>query len=170
MALLSLLPFPTTLRKTTRSMSNARRYADAEPFDFEWETRGDQYAQNQAMLDNRIYDIRQDGGFREIILERLFGVTQVDAQGVRLAGVYNPTRNIVDAYQNVFRGNYGQEIRVSETVDGRPVNPKLTAEDSPIAKIWRWSNLDTQKQIMQEWAANLGTVGLARRRGVGRRT
>jgi hypothetical protein len=26
--------------------------------------------------------------------------------------------------------------------------------------LWRWSNLDTQKQLLQEWAANLGTVGL----------
>jgi hypothetical protein len=160
MALLSLSRFPTTLRKLLRPVENARRYGDAEPFDFEWETRSDQYAQNKAMLDNTIYDLQAEGGFREAILERLFGVTQVDSQGVRLAGNYNPTRNIVDAYQNVFRGNWGQEIKVADTVDEKPVNPALVTDDSPLRRIWRWSNLDTQKQILQEWAANLGTVGI----------
>jgi hypothetical protein len=159
MALLSLLRFPTTLRKLTRSIDNARRTGDAVPFNWVWEERADQYAMNVAMLENTVYGLQNDGGFREEILERLFKIAGTNdvTNAVRLAGHYNPVRSIVEAYQNVFRGNFGQELRVADEVDGRPVNTRLV---EAIGKVWRWSNLDTQKQLMQEWAANLGTVGL----------
>jgi hypothetical protein len=159
MSLISLLQFPSTLRKLTRPIENARRTGDAVPFNWVWEERADQYAMNVAMLENTIYGLQNDGGFREEILERLFKIAGTNdvTNAVRLAGHYNPIRGIVDAYQNVFRGNFGQEIRIADEVNGRPVNPKLV---EAIGKVWQWSNLDTNKQLMQEWAANLGTVGL----------
>jgi hypothetical protein len=44
---------------------------------------------------------------------------------VTIGGNYNPVRNIVDAYQNVFRGKWGQEIKPADTVDDKPINPAL---------------------------------------------
>jgi hypothetical protein len=145
--------------KTRRAAANQRRWGDSEPFDFEWDVRADQFSFNRAMLDNTAYKRSADGGFRELILRETFNIECTDE--TLLAGYYAPVRSIVDAYQNVFRGTYGQEIRVDEKVDDRDVNPLLAdATNSPVRRIWRWSNLDTQKQTMQEWAANLGSVGL----------
>lgn len=143
--------------KGQKAVDNARRFGDSEPFTWVWQDREDQFARNKSMLDNAFYLAGTDGGFLEEVLDEVFGLRGVDAEGIRIGGHYNPVRNIVDAYQNVFRGKWGQEIKPADTVDDKPVNPAII---DPLRSVWRWSNLDTQKQIMQEWAANLGTVGL----------
>lgn len=121
-----------------------------------------QFRFNEAMLANTAYLLNREGGYREDILTNVFGFAQDQCADARLGAWYNPIPTIVDAYQNVFRGPFGQEVKVADEVDGREVNPKLTDGDggqvSPIRLLWRWSNLDTTKQAIQEWAANLGTV------------
>lgn len=159
MSLLSrFLPRTSTAVQLSRALANARAFNDAEPFDWEWDVRSDRYAFNTAMLLNLAYEGQAAGGFRETILQETFGITDTD--GTLLRGMVNPVRAIVDAYQNVFRGTFGKEIKVAEEVDGQPVNPELLRPDGPVRNLWRWSNLDTAKGVMQEWAANLGTVGI----------
>lgn len=123
-------------------------------------SRQHQYAFNHAMLKNRVYRTEAYGGFRAQVFKEAFNMDC--SPELRLVGAYNPTREIVDAYQNCLRGAFGgQELKVADKVEGRDVNSLLVDEaESPIGKIWRWSNLDTAKSLMQEWAANLGTVGI----------
>lgn len=126
--------------------------------------RQHQYAFNEAMLRNRVYRTTQYGGFRDQIFRETFGIECTT--DLRLIGAYNAARQIVDAYQNCLRGTLGVgEFRVDETVNNRPTNPALLDEEgkedaSPIVQLWKWSNLDTAKALLQETAANLGTVGL----------
>lgn len=121
--------------------------------------RQHQYSFNHAMLKNRVYRAEAYGGFRAQVFKEAFNMDCTP--DLRMVGAYNPTREIVDAYQNCLRGTFGQELKVAEKVEGRDVNALLVNEaESPIGKIWKWSNLDTAKHLTQEWAANLGTVGL----------
>jgi hypothetical protein len=149
-----------TARNMARELENMRRFNDFQPFSWDWETRKDSYQRWQALYDNSIYEDQADGGFRQIILEELFGTEFCDA-GVRIAPIYNPVKPIVDVYQNVLLGAYGREIKVAPEFDGVPVNPKLLDQrDSPIAKIWRWSNLDSEKQTFQRYSAGMGACGI----------
>lgn len=137
-------------------LPGARSVSD---FDKNQSARSYRFALNDGMLDNTAYRLGSRGGYRENILEDTFDLTCTDETPI--VGCYNPVRTIVDAYQNVFRGVYGQDIRVDEKVDERDVNQKLSdVTESPIRKLWKWSNLDTEKTTIQEWAANHGTVGL----------
>lgn len=154
---MALLALASRLLKGQKATDNARRFGDSEPFTWVWQDREDQFARNRAMLENAFYLSGVEGGFLEEVLDEVFGLRGVDADGIRIGGNYNPVRNIVDAYQNVFRGKWGREIKPADEVDGEPINPALP---EALRSVWRWSNLDTQKQVMQEWAANLGTVGL----------
>lgn len=120
--------------------------------------RNTRYAFNESFLNNRVYRPEALGGFREQIFKDTFGLDCTPE--LRLVGAYNPVPAVVGAYQNVFRGTFGQEIKVDDKVNDHPVNAKLIADDSPVGKVWRWSDLDTEKHLMQEWAANLGTVGI----------
>lgn len=153
-----------TQRQRLSGVSSAtRQWGDADAFDFDRDTRVDRYVFNRAMLDNKAYRLSMDGGFRELVLKQTFGIDC--ATETNLVGVYNPVRVIVDCYQNCLRGSFGQDIKVDEQVDGRDVNPALVepvsaSMPSPIRQLWKWSNLDTDKHTLQEWAANLGSVGL----------
>lgn len=161
-SLLGLFQRRTTRQRITQQAQNMRRWGDSEPFDWEWDDRKDIYAFNKAMLDNTVYRLEAAGGYRETIFRDVFGLDFTEEH--RITGAYNPVKIIVDCYQNVFRGTLGQEIKIDPMVDDRPVNPRLikgeAGQSSPIRRLWRWSNLDTNKAILQEWAANLGTVGL----------
>ena len=128
-------------------------------FEADQAARNHRYAFNEAFLNNKVYRTEALGGFREQVFKDAFNLDCTP--DMRLVGAYNPVPAIVDAYQNVFRGSFGQDIKVGDKVNGKPVNPTLIAEaDSPLARLWRWSNLDTEKDLLQKWAANLGTVGL----------
>lgn len=128
--------------------------------------RQHQYAFNRAMLKNRVYRTEAFGGFRDQVFRETFGINCTT--DLRLVGAFNPVREIVDAYQNCLRGTFGQELKIADDVAGRPVNdalkgsekPATEADTSPVSRIWKWSNLDTAKALMAEWAANYGTVGL----------
>lgn len=122
--------------------------------------RNHRYAFNTSFLENRVYHLAANGGFREQIFKEAFGL-DCTPDGLKLVGAYNPITAIVAAYQNVFRGVFGKELKVDDEVNGQPVNALLNDEkNSPVAKLWRWSNLDTEKEQLQTWAANLGTVGI----------
>jgi hypothetical protein len=133
----------------------------------EWQARGAEYMFNEAMLANTAYAKQADGGYRESILDTTFGIICYDeereeAVDYPLWGWFNPVPTIVDCYQNVFRGSWGSDIRIAEqTRDGQDTNPVLLEpKNNPLTRLWQWSNLDTEKQAMQQWAANLGTVGI----------
>jgi hypothetical protein len=159
MAVLSAVP-----GKLSRMIANSVAFNDAQPFDWEWKDRADQYKINAAFLSNTIYDAQADGGYREIILREIFGIGTESAPDsiTRLLPYFNPVRSIVGAYQNIFRGSFGREIKVADTVDDEPVNPALivNGRNNPIRRLWRWSNLDTEKTALTELAANLGCVGM----------
>jgi hypothetical protein len=132
--------------------------------DADHSARVQQYRYNEAMLGNTVYH-RYPHGYRDAILINVLGFNSDDCADARLTGWFNPTRTIVDAYQNVFRGPFGREVKLNEKVGTRDVNPLLLDDEkadreSPVRQVWRWSNLDTAKQSIQEWAANLGTVVL----------
>lgn len=133
----------------------------SEIFDWSWDQRRDAYSEWEAMYANSVYDDQADGGFRQIILSDVLKVDDTDRP---LHGFYSPFSCIVDAYQNVFRGQFGREIRVSSTVgsaaegqEERKVNQRIL---DPLWSMWRWSNLNDQKESLQLWCSNLGMVGL----------
>lgn len=136
--------------------------ADLTMNDWTQGERQEQFRRNQQMLDNSYYEPEEKGGHRQQILEEIFECDE----DLKLNGVYNPVRPIVDAYQNVLRGRFGDTIRLHPHVggdEGREINPRLLstqAQTGPIERVWSMSNLNVRKQTMQEMAANLGTVGL----------
>jgi hypothetical protein len=158
MALLGLFKSKTQRQR----LQTTRERFDPDRFDFDHDIRLNRYAVNLGLLNNTVYRLEANGGHRETILEETFDLDCTDE--TPLIGVYNPCRNIVDAYQNVFRGSFGQELKVDDKAGVRDVNPRLLdteTEEGPVRKLWKWSNLNTDKGLMQEWAANLGTVGLS---------
>jgi hypothetical protein len=153
-----------TMRQRFGPISAAvRQWGDSDAFDFDRGTRLDKYLFNRAMLENKAYWLEARGGWRETILKDTFAITCTEE--TKLVGVYNPVRAIVDVYQNVFRGSFGQDIKIDDKVDDLDVNPLLVKPQdgrrpSPLRQIWKSSLLDTEKHTLQEWAANLGSVGL----------
>lgn len=127
--------------------------------------REEGYRYREAFYDNTIY-LRGNRasvtspGFVDSILKNDLGVMECD-KAFRLNGYYNPIKEIVEAYAGIFPGNWGDTdgVRVADKVDGKDVNPKLVQSDA-LGQLWRWSNLDTEKQKLLEWGPNLGTVGL----------
>lgn len=124
------------------------------------EQRLERYRRNEAMLANTYYYPGSQGGYKEEVLTQLF---EADDEA-EIIGIFNPIAPVVDAYQNIFRGRFGYDIQIEATTggaDGPPVNPALLPTGlNVIGKIWKDTNLDTQKEVMQRYAANLGTVGI----------
>lgn len=110
--------------------------------------RVDTYRMNDAYYDNYVYDTLLNGGFRETINEQLG-----NPRTTILSGMFNPVSEIVDVYQNVFAGGFGDEI-IAEPGD------QATAIDEPLKQIWRWSNMDQEKLLICKYAALHGTVGI----------
>src|SRR5436190_17831353 len=104
MALLGLFKSRTQRQR----LSTTRERFDPDRFDFDHSIRIDRYAINLGLLNNTAYRLEANGGMRETILKETFDLDCTDE--TPLVGCYNPVRNIIDAYQNVFRGTYGQEI------------------------------------------------------------
>jgi hypothetical protein len=74
-----------------------------------------------------------------------------------IPGYYNPVPQIVGFYANTLYGHWGTELR--------PVDPDRkedipTALADPLARLWRWSRLDSRKDELTALAANQGTVGI----------
>lgn len=157
--------FPQLRKVISAFTSNRTAGLDAiESFnslDWDAEGRAEQYHRNESLLNNTYYLAESLGGYKEEVLRNVFAI---DIEDVRLSGVFAPVRTIVDAYQNIFRGKWGREIRVDPKVggeSGKNVNPALTVKGlDVVGRIWRESNLDTRKEALQQMASNLGTVGI----------
>lgn len=132
-------------------------YVKNRPVDHQTDAGGREitYAVNDALYDNYVYELSRSGGYLERILYQYFGIN--DCSKVRLVGHFNPIKEIVESYQNVIGGSYGKEIQLADDVDGEPVKPAIL---EPVKQIWRDSNLDSDKAMIQRHAANLGSVGL----------
>jgi hypothetical protein len=118
------------------------------------DVRATTFAVNEQLYDNTIYEPACVGGMSEWLLKNYFGITK-EVPG--FAGYFNPVKEVVDAYQNVLPGQWGQDLRPVAIEQGQDIDPQLLAA---LSLIWRDSNLDSEKQMLQRWAANLGTVGL----------
>lgn len=148
----------TIAQRIFRSVSNAHRAGDDRPFAWDWQERQDSYKRWGTLYDNSIYDDQADGGLREAILTDT--IKEPD-NTLPLHGYFNPIGPIVDTYQQVLRGQYGRDIKIA-AVSGMqehaaPLNPLL---ETPVGNIWKWSNLNDQKDVLQYLTANLGTCGL----------
>jgi hypothetical protein len=150
-------------QRLARELENARRFSDS-PFSWDWDERRDLYTRWQALYDNTIYDSQTDGGFREIVLREVFGIESTvveDPPGSAIGPYFNPIKPIVDAYQNVLMGAFGKDIKVAPQFNGTDVTPVLLQDaDNPIGSVWKWSNLDTEKQTLQRNAACFGACGI----------
>lgn len=117
---------------------------------WDWSERRRSYARWDAMYANRVYLSQDDGGLRETILDELG--EQDSARP--LIGYFEPTAPIVDAYRQCLAGQWGRQlIAVPDGGD----NPTMM---DALAKLWRWGNLDEQKDVLSYYAACHGTVGL----------
>ncbi len=137
-----------------RRAGNASVSNDPRPFDWEWDERKDQYQTWDKLWANTILLPQNLGGMREIILRDIIGRDTT----LTVNGYYSPVETIVAAYQNVFRGVWGRDIWAT-TPDNDEFDPESKLYQT-LSKVWRWSNLDTSKQVIQHHAALYGTVGL----------
>jgi hypothetical protein len=86
-----------------------------------------------------------------------------EAAAKDLAGIFNPIERGTEIYaQNVFAGNFGDEIVISDFVGPknrpRKVNEKII---EPLEQIWDWSNFNSgEKERFPRLGALLGTVGI----------
>jgi len=120
-----------------------------QPTHFAWTERIGQYALWDAYYKNTIFDTLADGGYRDEINRRLGGASAVD-----LDGLYNPVRSVVNLYQHVFAGAFGDEIVVL------PEEQANQALVDAIDAIWKTSNLTIKKTDLCRMAARLGCVGI----------
>lgn len=111
-----------------------------------WVDRQSAYDLWSAYYANSIYEPSANGGQREYI-----NATLGNASAADLAGLYNPVGAAVDLYLNVFGGTFGRDIR-AETAQ--------PAMQTALDQIWRWSNLNVERQPLCRLAAMHGTVGL----------
>jgi hypothetical protein len=121
---------------------------DVEPTDWASTDRLSAYAAWSLYYDNAIYTRLTDGGLRDQINATLGNLAAAD-----LAGMYNPVARAVNLYQHVFGGEFGVDI---QTVP----DAKATAIQEPLERIWRWSNINVQKQLLCRFAPLYGNVGL----------
>jgi hypothetical protein len=75
----------------------------------------------------------------------------------RIVPTYNAFRSIVDVYQHALSGKLGDGLEIDETANGEPVHEALP---DLIGRVWRWSNLDSQKDPLITTVANQGTAGI----------
>ena len=86
-----------------------------------------------------------------------------EAAAKDLAGLFNPIERGTELYaQNIFSGNFGDEIFLAETVGTknkpRPLNPEIV---DPLERIWEWSNFNSgEKERYTRLGSMLGNVGI----------
>lgn len=130
-----------------------------------WQHRQDEYRQWELMYANQLYRQAKAGGMLETIIRDVIcpGYQVSEESAGSIVNHFNPIPGIVDAYQNVLRGQWGVDLRPADLVGKRQTNPKLVGSKDmpgPLDMLWARSNLDTSKELLQQMAANLGTVGL----------
>ncbi len=94
---------------------------------------------------NKTYQSIDNGGFRDYI-NQLLG----DSRTGNLSSFFNPVERAVRAYEYVFDGAFGTEIKVEGSKE----------VTDAIGNMWKWSNIDGWKNEMLIRCASLGTVGL----------
>jgi len=120
---------------------------------FPWQPGG----LGQAASRQNLYRTFEDYYFNTIFegqeLAAFNATLATNADNVELRGIYNPAAAIVDFYvKYVLTGRLGPE--------GEDVDLTIAADNArivePLLKIWRWSNLQTEKDLIPFYAANLG--------------
>jgi len=141
-----------TLRRETPEVTKMN--AEAAPLLNHADTRRILYRLWWAYYDNQIYKSINEGGYRQFINDRL-GSAKVGG----LAGLYNPVERTADVYQYVFDGHFGTDIKINQKLDDdkTPVNPKIL---DPIEQIWKWSNIDSEIELLDRYTPVLGSSGL----------
>ncbi len=111
-----------------------------------WADRRALYNLNQSYYDNAVYTPTAEGGQREYI-----NATLGNAEAADLAGLYNPVESVVNLYQHVFGGQFG--------VDIVPVVEDEALQDA-LLMIWKWSNINVEKQQLCRLPSLHGCCGL----------
>jgi hypothetical protein len=139
-------------RSITSESSFDKVYTPEAPLLDDFEARRWQYKIWWAYFDNKIYMGTADGGYRDLINTYL-GSANIG----NLATLFNPVERAVRAYEYVFDGKFGKDVKVNDTVDGQPTNKAII---DPIKQIWKWSNINGWKNELLIKTAALGTCGL----------
>lgn len=121
------------------------------------ETRLGFFAVNQALYDGTVYSPNAYGGFLENVLRAYVGNAFCDITKFPIFPHFMPFKEVVDCYQNVWPGVWGEQTKPADLYAGKPVNPKLLLA---LGEVARASNLNTEKTTLVRWAANFGTVGI----------
>jgi hypothetical protein len=146
------------LTATTDRIAAWLGYVKAKPEDVvRFESREGIYAYNQLAYDGTLYRPQNSGGMLEGILKTSIGSDFCDVNKNRIQPFFLPVQEIVEAYQYVLPGVFGDGVTIADAFDGKPIDPRLK---DPIGRIWRASNLDTEKAKILRWGPNFGTVGL----------
>jgi hypothetical protein len=77
--------------------------------------------------------------------------------------LFSCIKRIVEVYQNIFRGRWGQEIDIEQDVPvekGKEAPPVEDALRDAVGNIWKWSGFDLGKNVFQRELALLGTAGI----------
>lgn len=125
-----------------------------------------------SRLQTQAYDVREQmlagtvyakyGGYHNDILKALGKPCDyVNSEGETvyqppITPYYNPVPAIVGCYANALGGRLGEELKL-EQPNGDPLDDAVA---DAIARIWRWSNLDTKLEELTTLAANQGTAGI----------
>lgn len=95
---------------------------------------------------NTVFNTIGNGGQRDFINQSLGNAAAAD-----VGGLYNPVARCVDLYQHVFGGDFGGSITAKTDND---------ALLDPLSRIWRWSNINVNKQVLQQLAPTHGNAGI----------
>jgi len=80
-----------------------------------------------------------------------------------LSGLFNPIERGTELYaQNIFAGNFGDEIFLADSVGTKNKPRKLNEKIiDPLEQIWEWSNFNSgEKERFPRLGSMLGTVGI----------
>lgn len=110
------------------------------------------------LLDGTIYRTTKDGGALKSVLKALGRPCGgQDEAKYPISGYFNPIKQIVSFYANAFGGRLGDDLKIAEKFNDKPIKRKTL---DLVRTIWGWSNLDHRSAEMTTLAANQGTVGI----------
>lgn len=146
------------LSTTIDSVFGRLGYVRAKPEDVvKFDVRNGAYAINELLYSGSVYQTRANGGALEDILRTYIGPAFTDANRNRILPLFNPVAEIVETYQHVLPGTWGDGVTLADKVNDRPIDQAIR---EPLANIWKASNFDSEKAKLIRWGANFGTVGI----------
>lgn len=107
---------------------------------------------------NNVYNRTLYGGSLDYINEALGEAAAKD-----ISGLINPVEQVIELYaQNTFAGAFGDEIKVDPQItntvgETTTVDKRVT---SALAQIFKWTNINAEKDRFARYAALFGTVGI----------